>query len=479
LIPINAPRRQSTDTAAMHPIPAFDADLLRRYDKPGPRYTSYPTAPQFSKEFGEANLREMAALSNADPIPRRLSLYLHVPYCTSPCFYCGCNRVITRDAAKGDAYVVRLLREIEMMATLFDRDRDVVQVHFGGGTPNFLRPALIGEIMDSLSRQFHLSRRAERDFSIELDPRHANAATIAELAELGFNRASLGVQDFDPAVQRAVNRIQTVEETQEVIDACRQHGFRSINVDLIYGLPAQSVEGFGRTLDRVIQTRPDRLAVYSYAHLPELFRPQKQLDASLLPSGEAKLDLLKTAIEKLTAAGYEYIGMDHFALPGDDLARAQAEGSLHRNFMGYTTHAETDLIGLGVSSISHVGDSFSQNHRDLPSWEAALDAGVLPIWRGLQLSADDVIRADLIQQLMCQGIIDMPALESRYAIDFKAYFADAMAALEPLAADGLVELGEPVIRATDRGRMLLRTIAMCFDAYLAAPSAPARYSKAI
>jgi oxygen-independent coproporphyrinogen III oxidase len=463
----------------MHPIPAFDADLLRRYDRPGPRYTSYPTAPQFTPNFGESDFREMAQLSNADPIPRRLSLYMHVPYCSSPCFYCGCNRVITRDASKGDAYVVRLLREIEMVAAMFDRDRDVVQVHFGGGTPNFLRPQLIGEVMDSLARQFHFSRQAQRDFSIELDPRFVGAADIADLAALGFNRASLGVQDFDPDVQKAVNRIQSVEETEAVIDACRRHGFRSINIDLIYGLPAQTVTGFGRTLDRVISARPDRLAVYSYAHLPELFKPQKQLDASLLPSGEAKLDLLRTAIEKLTAAGYEYIGMDHFALPGDDLARAQAEGSLHRNFMGYTTHADTDLLGLGVSSISHVGDSFSQNHRDLPSWEAALDAGRLPIWRGLRLASDDVIRADLIQQLMCQGEIDMASLQARYAINFGDYFGDALDALQPLVADGLVVVGQRFIRATDRGRMLLRTIAMCFDAYLAAPTTPARFSKAI
>jgi oxygen-independent coproporphyrinogen III oxidase len=463
----------------MYPIPAFDAELLRRYDRPGPRYTSYPTAPQFGDRFGEADFREMARLSNADPIPRRLSLYLHVPYCTSPCFYCGCNRVITRDAAKGNAYVARMLREIELVAPLFDRDRDVVQIHFGGGTPNFLAPALIGELMDSMARQFHFSRNAERDFSIELDPRHATPADIAALAALGFNRASLGVQDFDPAVQQAVNRIQSVEETEAVIDACRANGFRSINIDLIYGLPAQNQAGFGKTLDRVIAARPDRLAVYSYAHLPELFRPQRQLDASLLPSGEEKLNLLKLAIEKLSAAGYEYIGMDHFALPDDDLAQAQAGGTLHRNFMGYTTHAETDLIGFGVSSISHVGDSFSQNHRDLPSWEAALDAGRLPLWRGLRLSDDDVIRADLIQQLMCQGVIDIQALETRYEFDFRSYFDGAFAPLEALAADGLVEISGRHIRATDRGRMLLRNIAMCFDAYLASPTAPARFSKAI
>ncbi len=479
LITIKTGPGRPAQTAGMNQVPAFDLELLRRYDRPGPRYTSYPTAPQFSDAFGESDFREVATASNADPIPRRLSLYLHVPYCMSPCFYCGCNRVITRDLARGDTYVARLQREIELVAPLFDRDRDVIQLHFGGGTPNFLRPALIGELVESLGRQFHFSRLPERDFSIELDPRHVCADDIAALASYGFNRASLGVQDFDPQVQHAVNRIQSVEETVAVIDACRANGFRSLNIDLIYGLPGQNLEGFGRTLDTVIDVRPSRLAVYSYAHLPELFRPQKQIDAALLPSPDAKLDLLRLAIDKLGAAGYVYIGMDHFALPDDELARAQAVGSLHRNFMGYTTHAQTDLIGLGVSAISHVGDSFSQNHRDLPSWEAALDNGRLPLWRGLRLSTDDVIRADLIQQLMCQGVIDRPALESRYDIEFDRYFANAFAKLEPLRQDGLVELDERTIRATDRGRMLLRTIAMCFDAYLGKSATPARFSKAI
>jgi oxygen-independent coproporphyrinogen III oxidase len=462
----------------MDTSPLFDAELLRRYDRPGPRYTSYPTAPQFKSNFGEAEFREVAARSNEEPIPRRLSLYLHVPYCTSPCFYCGCNRVITRDKARGDAYALRLLREIEMVAPLFDRDRDVVQVHFGGGTPNFLRPQVLGELMDSLGRQFHFSRLPTRDFSIELDPRFVTPEEVAELGAIGFTRASLGVQDFDPAVQKAVNRIQSVEETRAVIDACRASGFRSVNVDLIYGLPAQNAAGFGRTLDTVIEARPDRLAVYSYAHLPDLFRPQKQIDAALLPSPEAKLGLLELAIEKLSAAGYLYIGMDHFALPGDDLARAQAEGGLHRNFMGYTTHAETDLIGFGVSAISHVGDSFSQTHRDLPSYEEALDSGRLPIWRGLRLSQDDVIRADLIQRLMCQGEVDVRGFESRHAIDFPSYFADALERLAPLVTDGLATLTPARLAVTPRGRMLVRLVAMAFDAYLGAGT-PARFSKAI
>jgi oxygen-independent coproporphyrinogen-3 oxidase len=461
-------------------IPPFDAELLRRYDKPGPRYTSYPTAPRFASGFGEAQLREVARRSNAEPIPRALSLYAHVPFCFSPCFYCGCNRVITRDKTRGDAYLARLVREIALVAPLFDRDREVVQLHLGGGTPNFLAAGQLAELMETFERHFHFAPARQRDFSIEIDPRCVGASDVAALAAMGFNRASLGVQDFDPVVQQAVNRIQSVAETMAVIEACRQHDFRSINVDLIYGLPAQTREGFGRTLDTVVAARPDRLAIYGYAHLPQMFKAQRQIREELLPSPEAKLGLLQLAIERLTAAGYRYIGMDHFALPGDELSLAQEQGTLHRNFMGYTTHADTDLVGVGVSAISHVGDSFSQNPRDLPAWEAAIDAGRLPTWRGMALDDDDVLRADLIQQLMCHGRIDKQVLEQRHDIDFDEYFAAERARLPALAADGLVEEDASEIRATSRGRLLLRIIAACFDRYLhEASDEPARFSKAI
>jgi oxygen-independent coproporphyrinogen-3 oxidase len=450
----------------MNTIPPFDAELLRRYDAPGPRYTSYPTAPQFTAAFGEAEFREHVRRSNADPIPRQLSLYLHIPYCFSPCFYCGCNRIITRDFGRSAPYLERLLREAEEVARLFDRDREVIQLHLGGGTPNFLRPAQIADLVESLDRHFHFSHADKRDFSIELDPRLIQAGDIAAYAAVGLNRASLGVQDFDPEVQRAVNRIQSVEQTLQAIDDCRRANFRSVSVDLIYGLPKQTLEGFGRTLDIVLQARPDRLAVYGYAHLPDLFKAQRQLVAADLPHAETKLALLGLAIETLSAAGYRYIGMDHFALPEDDLARAQEASSLHRNFMGYTTHADCDLVGLGMSAISHIGDSFSQNARDLPTWEAALDQGRLPIWRGMQLDRDDVLRSEVIQQLMCQGEIDIPALEDRYDINFQAYFADALNQLPRLIADGLAEVEPSRIVATSRGRLLLRIIAMCFDRYL-------------
>jgi oxygen-independent coproporphyrinogen-3 oxidase len=461
-------------------LPPFDADLLRRYDRPGPRYTSYPTAPRFHAGFGDAQFREVARASNEDPIPRALSLYAHVPFCASPCFYCGCNRVITRDRRRGDAYLARLVREIALVAPLFDRDREVVQLHLGGGTPNFLDAGQLGELMETFQRHFHFAPEARRDLSIEIDPRCVVPSDIEALAFMGFNRASLGVQDFDPVVQAAVNRLQSVEETLAVIEACQRHGFRSINVDLIYGLPAQTPTGFGRTLDTVIAARPGRLAIYGYAHMPQLFRAQKQIPDALLPTPEAKLALLQLAIERLTAAGYRYIGMDHFALPDDELARAQADGTLHRNFMGYTTHADTDLVGLGVSAISHVGDSYSQNPRDLPAWEAAIDAGRLPTWRGMALDADDVLRADLIQQLMCHGAIDVRVLEARHGIAFASYFAEELRRLPPLVADGLVEVSSRAIRATSRGRLLLRIIAACFDRYLhEAHAEPARFSRAI
>ncbi len=459
----------------------LDRELLRRYDRPGPRYTSYPTAPQFHAGFGEAQLREAALASNGDPIPRRLSLYVHVPFCANPCFYCGCNRIITRDRARANAYLVRLYREIALVAQLFDRDRAVIQLHFGGGTPNFLSPAQLREVVDTLRSHFRFSDMHDRDISIEIDPRCVSPVEIGELAKAGFNRASLGVQDFDADVQTAVNRVQSVKETQAIVEACRRHGFRSVNLDLIYGLPRQTLDGFSRTLDTVRALRPERVAIYGYAHMPHLFKPQQRIVAEDLPDAEARLALLHLAIERLGAAGYSYIGMDHFALPDDELALAQARGGLHRNFMGYTTHADSDLVGLGVSAISHIGDTYSQNPRDLENWQEALDAGRLPVLRGMRLNADDVLRADLIQALMCQGEVRIAALERRHGIDFGRYFAESLRRLAPLAADGLVRMDDERIVVTSRGRMLLRNIAMCFDHYLDQPAdtPTPRFSRAV
>jgi len=455
----------------------FDPELLRRHDRPGPRYTSYPTAPHFHDGYGEPALRQ--AIADSNEVGRPLSLYVHVPYCSSPCFYCGCNRVITRDHRKGIGYVARVLSEADLMAPLFDPAREVIQLHLGGGTPNFLAPAQMRELIDGLRQRFHFSTAASRDFSIELDPRFVTRADIAVLAELGFNRASLGVQDFDPDVQKAINREQGVEATLDILRACREYGLRSVNVDLIYGLPRQTLAGFAQTLETVLRERPDRLAVYGYAHLPHLFRAQRQIADAELPSPEQKLALLGLAVQRLSDAGYQYIGMDHFALPEEDLSRAQRAGQLHRNFMGYTTHADTDLVGLGASAISHIGSTYSQNPRELPAWEAAVDAGRLPVWRGLQLDEDDVLRAELIGQLMCQGEVDAAALAARHGVEFEHYFADALPALAALQADGLAEYEHGVVRASAHGRPLLRLLAMCFDRYLARPDQPMRYSRAI
>jgi len=455
----------------------FDARTLSRHDKPGPRYTSYPTAPHFHEGFDEGDLVQALAASNRSG--RALSLYVHVPFCSSPCFYCGCNRVITRDRSRGDSYVARVLAEADLLAPHVDGQRQVIQLHLGGGTPNFLSRQAMTALVDGLRQRFTFSASAARDFSIELDPRFVSRDDVASLAALGFNRASLGVQDFDPQVQQSINRIQGVEQTLDILQACRDHGMRSVNVDLIYGLPGQSLEGFGRTLQQVLALRPDRLAVYGYAHLPHLFRAQKQIDETRLPPPEQKLALLGLAVQMLSQAGYQYIGMDHFALPEEDLSRAQRAGQLHRNFMGYTTHADTDLIGLGVSAISNVGTTYSQSPRDLAGWEAAVDGGRLPVWRGLRLDDDDVLRAELIQQLMCHGEVDLVALCQRSGDDSQVYFADALQRLGELQRDGLAEVDGGVVRVTATGRPLLRLLAMCFDRYLHQAGQPVRYSRAI
>jgi oxygen-independent coproporphyrinogen-3 oxidase len=443
----------------------FDAELLRRYGIHGPRYTSYPPATQFQNDFAAAEFCAQARVGNASQKPRRLSLYAHIPFCASPCFYCGCNRVITRDTDRGSAYIGRLQRELKLIANLFP-NREVIQLHLGGGTPNFLKLADLAALIESMGRQFAFSPDPNRDFSIEIDPRFIDSAVIADYAALGFNRASLGVQDFDPLVQHAVNRIQSVEQTLNIVAACRAAGFRSVNIDLIYGLPKQSLVGFAKTLHTIIDVRPERLAIYGYAHMPTMFRAQRQIQSADLPTPDLKLALLRLAIEKLAAAGYRYIGMDHFALPEDELSKAQTEGTLHRNFMGYTTHADTDLVGVGMSAISHVGNSFSQNARDLGAWEMAIDQGRLPLWRGKLLDADDCLRAEVIQQLMCNGVLNIVALEQQFSIQFSEYFAAEIQKLRQLEADGLVELEDREIRATPRGRMLLRVLAMCFDLYL-------------
>jgi oxygen-independent coproporphyrinogen-3 oxidase len=459
--------------------PEFDPALIARYDVAGPRYTSYPTAPQFKADFDEVALRAAIRASNEEPIPRPLSLYVHVPFCMSPCFYCGCNRVISRDLAQADRYLERLYREIELIAPLFDRDRPVRQLHFGGGTPNFLDAARMGELLESLARHFSFSHEAEREYGIEIDPRFADGAYVRHLGELGFNRISVGIQDFDPAVQQAVNRIQSVGQTREVLDAARAAGFRSASVDLIYGLPLQTVQGFSRTLEQVVALDPDRVAVYGYAHMPEMFKAQRQIDAADLPDAATRLALFGRALESLSAAGYVYIGMDHFAKASDELVLAQRAGTLQRNFQGYSTHGDCDIVGLGVSAIGRIGDSYAQNARDLIGYYAALDAGRLPVARGLQLDEDDLIRRCLINELMCHGELDKSAFGAHHRLLFDEYFVRERQRLAPLRDDGLVEEDARMLRVTSRGRLLLRIIAMCFDAYLGDEARASRYSRVI
>ncbi len=481
MIRIKAHTRKVPQTGTMNHVitaPEFDPALIARYDINGPRYTSYPTAPQFRPDFDEAALRAAIRASNEEPIPRPLSLYVHVPFCMSPCFYCGCNRVITRDVGKADRYLERLYREIELVAPLFDRDRPVRQLHFGGGTPNFLDLPRMRELMESLARQFSFSHDSQREYGIEIDPRFVGGDYIRGLAELGFNRLSVGIQDFDPSVQEAVNRIQSVAQTREVLEAACSSGFVSASVDLIYGLPRQSLAGFNQTLTEVIELAPDRVAVYGYAHLPELFKAQRQIDANELPDPATRLALFGRALERLSAAGYVYVGMDHFARADDELVQSQRKGTLQRNFQGYSTHGECDIVGLGVSAIGRIGNNYTQSARDLTGYYAALDAGRLPIVRGLELDQDDVIRRELIGELMCHGELDMPAFAERHRLIFDVYFADELQRLRVLAADGLVTLDARLIRVTSRGRLLLRIIAMCFDAYLEKAQS-ASYSRTI
>lgn len=456
----------------------FDVELIRRYDTAGPRYTSYPTAVAFGP-FTEAEYKKHAYLSNEDPIPLPLSLYFHIPFCDTICFYCACNKIATKDHSLSEKYLRYLFREIEIQASLYDVDRPVEQLHWGGGTPTFLNHDEMRALMAKTRQHFALHDGDDGDYSIEIDPRSVTVETIAVLREIGFNRFSLGVQDVDERVQRAVNRIQPIEQTQAVIEACRAHGAKSISVDLIYGLPFQSVESFRQTLDTMIGLSPDRISVFNYAHLPNLFKPQRRINEADLPSADTKLQILQLAIEHLTSAGYEYIGMDHFAKPDDELALAQQQGTLHRNFQGYTTHADCDLIGMGVSSISSVADCYSQNAKTLDEYYVAIEQGHLPVIRGITLDDDDVIRREVIQQLACHFRLDFSQIERAFDVDFTEYFARELELLQPMAHDELLHFVPHGIDVTPRGRFLIRNICMVFDVSLRKQGVQQRFSRVI
>ncbi len=454
-----------------------DLDLIRRMDRNGPRYTSYPTADRFVEAFDAEAYKSWVARRNIGGIRRALSLYVHLPFCSTICFYCACNKVVTRDRSKGGKYLEYLFREIDLQGPLFAEDPLVEQMHWGGGTPTFFSMAQLESLWQRLRRHFHMA--ADGEYSIEIDPRSVDAAGIHALRAMGFSRVSLGVQDFDPEVQRAVNRIQSEAQTLEVMAAARSAGFSSINVDLIYGLPKQNAAGFDRTLDRIIHASPDRIAIYNYAHLPTRFKPQRRIAEADLPLPEAKLGLLGLAARRLGEAGYVYIGMDHFAKPDDALAVAQRKGLLHRNFQGYSTHADCDLAGFGVSSISAIGPTYSQNHRDLATYYDSLDRGELPVARGMELSADDLLRRAVIQALACQFRLSKSSIEIAYLVDFDRYFSEEMADLRGMAADGLVQLDPEWITVTPRGRMLVRNVCMVFDKYLRHERETTRYSRVI
>ncbi|MBC3917511.1 oxygen-independent coproporphyrinogen III oxidase [Undibacterium sp. CY18W] len=457
-------------------LPEIPEELIRRFDKLGPRYTSYPTADRFHTGFDAKSyiqyLKERSRLSTKPP----LSLYIHIPFCASLCYYCACNKVITKDHGRSAKYLEYLEKELQLV-TAHLHDREVLsQLHLGGGTPTFLSHAEMRQLMEMLRANFDFSEDAE--ISIEIDPRTVDAATLQVLAELGFNRTSLGVQDFNPEVQKAIHRLQTFELVDNTVQASRAAGFQSINFDLIYGLPKQNLDSFSETLDQVIALSPDRIALYNYAHLPTRFKPQRRIAEADLPSAEQRLQIFLMSLRRLQAEGYVYIGLDHFARPDDSLARAMDDGSLHRNFQGYTTRSDCDLIGLGLSSIGKIGASYVQNLRTLDEYYACLDKGELPVEKGIDLSMDDLLRRQIIMSLMCSSTVDFNVLEQQYGISFPDYFAHELAQLAYYAKEKMINLSGNAITVEARGRLFVRAVGMAFDHYLTRQTT-ANYSKLI
>ncbi len=452
-------------------------DLLRRFDIPGPRYTSYPTADRFVEAFTEQDYIQALEQRKVGSMALPLSLYVHIPFCESVCYYCACNKVITKHHERAAEYLRYLALEVELQVAHVGPGQNVSQLHLGGGTPTFLSDAELEDLMSMLRSHFTLVPGGE--YSIEVDPRTVTEERLRTLARLGFNRLSFGVQDFDPTVQKAVHRIQPAEQVFALVAAARRIGFESINVDLIYGLPLQTPESFARTLAQVNELRPDRIALYAYAHLPSRFKPQRRIIAAELPSGGAKLSMLSASLDALQDAGYVYVGMDHFALPTDALAVAKRQGRLHRNFQGYSTQPDCDLIALGVSAIGRIGATYSQNAKTLEEYRDMLDQGRLPIVRGLALTRDDLLRRAVIMSLMCQGELQFESIELGHLIDFRQHFARELEVLEGLAEHGLVRLDPAGVQVTETGWYLVRAIAMVFDKNLQVDMDRARFSKII
>ena len=456
---------------------AIPDELLRRFDVPGPRYTSYPTADRFVEAFNESDYIQALEQRRVGSMALPLSLYVHIPFCESVCYYCACNKVITRHHSRAAEYLRYLTREVELQVAHVGKGHSVSQLHLGGGTPTFLSDAELDDLMSMLRRHFTLVPGGE--YSVEVDPRTVTEDRLKSLARMGFNRLSFGVQDFDPAVQKAVHRIQPAEQVFELVAAARRIGFESVNVDLIYGLPLQTPESFKRTLAQVNELRPDRIALYGYAHLPSRFKPQRRISAAELPSAGDKLTMLSMSLDALMDAGYVYVGMDHFALPNDALAVAKRQGRLHRNFQGYSTQPDCDLIGLGVSAIGRVGATYSQNAKTLDEYYDALDQGRLPIVRGMALTRDDLVRRTAIMALMCQGRLLFESIELGHLLDFRSYFARELEQLRDFQDQGLVTIDDQCIEVTDAGWYLVRAIAMVFDKHLRVDQDRARFSKII
>lgn len=460
------------------PAPAniWNPELIARYDLSGPRYTSYPTAPQFSEQFGEDQLIAATQRSNASGRP--LSLYFHIPFCDTVCYYCACNKIITANKSRARPYLDRLIKEIAMQAANFDNGRPVTQLHWGGGTPTYISDDEKRELMAATRRHFNLLDDDSGEYSIEVHPGRMNVDTIRVLREIGFNRISMGVQDFDPEVQKAVNRFNSVEEVSELMTAIHHEGFHSVSMDLIYGLPMQTLDTLKRTLEQTIALNPDRLSLFNYAHMPHLFKVQKQIIDSQLPDPQVKLQMLEYAITRLTEAGYVYIGMDHFAKPDDELSIAQHQGKLQRNFQGYATHGGCDMIAMGVSAISAIDNVYAQNFKDINDYQAAIDDGKLPVSKGFTLNDDDLLRKTVINKLICHFNLNFKEIEEQFGISFNDYFSDSLTRLKPLAEDGLIKLADDSISVNEGGRLLIRSICMMFDAYLK-PDSNSRYSRII
>ncbi len=437
--------------------------LLEKYGNYGPRYTSYPTVKQFHNNFTERHFRSIASQTNEDLLPKPLSLYIHVPFCEKVCFYCACNKIITANKDRAAKYLNYLEKEIDLLSNLFDPDRIVEQFHLGGGTPTYFDTEQLVQLILKLRKNFKFTEKENRDYSIELDPRQMGNHSLEKLRLLGFNRISIGVQDIDSNVQQAVNRIQPIELTEKLVSEARFNKFKSINLDLIYGLPNQTIKSFSNTLDYVIQMNPDRLAIYHYAHLPNIFKTQRQINEQDLPSSKIKIELFNVAIEKLTSAGYRYIGMDHFAKPSDSLFLAQQQGTLQRNFQGYTTNTECDQLGIGVSSISKLADSYSQNYSDIEQYYKYLDQNKLPIKHGYKLDLDDSLRRHIIMDLICNFRLQFEDIENIYHINFEDYFYNELIELNEIQNDELVILNPKSIEITKTGRFLIRNICSVFD----------------